>query len=49
MREEDNSVYIDKDTINDIYNTVISFVDRIFEKGVVLERQSFSGEKARGR
>lgn len=49
MREEDNSVYIDKDTINDIYNTVISFVDRIFEKGVVLERQSFSGEKVRGR
>lgn len=49
MREEDNSVYIDKDTLNDIYNTVISFVDRIFEKGVVLERQSFSGEKAGGR
>ena len=38
MREEDNSVYIDEDTMNDIYDTVISFIDRIFEKGIALEK-----------
>lgn len=43
--EEDNSVYIDKETMNDIYDTVLSFIDRIFEKGVILEKQSFSDKK----
>ena len=38
MREEDNSVYIDEDTMNDIYDTVLSFIDRIFEKGVISEK-----------
>lgn len=38
MREEDNSVYIDEDTMNDIYDTVLSFIDRIFEKGVIFEK-----------
>lgn len=38
MREEDNSVYIDEDTMNDIYDTVVAFIDRIFEKGVALEK-----------
>ena len=38
MREEDNSVYIDEDTMNDIYDTVFSFIDRIFEKGVISEK-----------
>ena len=38
MREEDNFVYIDENTMKDIYATVLSFIDRIFGKGVILEK-----------
>jgi hypothetical protein len=37
MREEDHSVYIDYETITDIYNTIIEFLDGIFSQGVDLE------------
>lgn len=34
MREEDFSVYIDAETIKDIFNSVMTFMDRIFNKGI---------------
>ena len=39
MREEDFSVYLDDDTIIDMYNTTIEFLDRIFSQGVSLESE----------
>ncbi|WP_312433278.1 hypothetical protein [Lacrimispora sp.] len=34
MREEDFGVYIDYETISDIYDTIMEFVDRIFSQAI---------------
>ena len=39
MRQEDFGVYIDYETISDMYNTIMEFSDRIFSQGVNLERE----------
>jgi hypothetical protein len=39
MREEDFSVYIDYETISDIYDTIMEFVDRIFSQGISCENE----------
>lgn len=38
MKKEDNSVYIDGYTMNDIYDIVLAFIDRIFKKDVIFEK-----------